>query len=188
MIFTETPLKGAFLIELEKKGDERGFFARFFCKDEFADFGLFKEFKQVNNSFSALKGTLRGLHYQLMPSTEVKILRCISGAIFDVILDLRPDSPDYGRWFGRELSSDNRLMIYVPRGFAHGFMTLTNNTEVLYFASENYSPELEKGIRYNDSHFTIKWPNEPVEISHKDANWPDFNPDWHQVEMLNDLV
>jgi len=188
MEFMETSLKGAYLIDIEKKGDDRGFFARVFCRKEFQNMGLSKEFKQVNTSFSALKGTLRGMHYQLMPSAEVKVVRCISGAIFDVILDLRPDSPSYGHWFSKILNSENRLMMYVPRGFAHGFMTLTENTEVFYFSSEFFTPQLEKGIRYDDPNFNIEWPIKPTEISQKDANWKNFDCVWHGTEALRGLV
>ena len=188
MKFIETPLKGAFLIDIEKNGDDRGFFARVFCQNEFQGIGLSTEFKQVNTSLSSLKGTLRGMHYQLMPSAEVKVVRSISGALYDVILDLRPDSPNYGQSFGEILNAENRRMMYVPRGFAHGFMTLTDNTEVLYFSSEFYNPELEKGIRYDDPNFNIEWPNKPTEISQKDANWQDYDAEWHGVDMLKGVV
>ena len=188
MNFKETPLKGAYVIDLEKIGDERGFFSRVFCRNEFCDMGLATDFKQVNSSFSALKGTIRGIHYQLMPSAEIKVVRCISGSLFDVILDLRPDSPNFGQWFGEILTSENRLMMYVPRGFAHGFMTLADNTEVFYFSSEFYNSELEKGIRYNDPEFDIEWPIKPTEVSKKDTNWKDFDAKWHCVESLKGLV
>ena len=188
MKFMETPLKGAYLIDIEKQGDVRGFFARVFCQHEFQRTGLSTEFKQVNNSLSALKGTLRGMHYQLMPSAEVKVVRCINGSLFDVILDLRPDSPSYGQWFGEILNAENRRMMYVPRGFAHGFMTLVEKTEVFYLSSENYTPELEKGVRYDDPKFNIEWPIQPTEVSEKDANWQDYDSDWHGVNMLKGLI
>jgi dTDP-4-dehydrorhamnose 3,5-epimerase len=188
MKFIVTPLKGAYLIDLEKHGDDRGFFARVFCQNEFQKIGLATEFKQVNNSLSALKGTLRGMHYQLLPSAEVKVVRCIRGALYDVILDLRPDSPNFGQSFGEILNAENRRMMYVPCGFAHGFMTLTDNTEVLYFSSEFYNPELEKGIRYDDPNFKINWPNKPTEISQKDANWQDYDAKWHSADTLKGLV
>ena len=188
MKFMETPLKGAYLIDIEKQGDDRGFFTRVFCQNEFQKIGLSTEFKQVNNSLSALKGTLRGIHYQLMPSAEVKVVRCIRGALYDVILDLRPDSPNFGQSFGEILNAENRRMMYVPRGFAHGFITLTDNTEVLYFSSEFYNPEFEKGIRYDDPNFNIDWPNQPTEISQKDANWQDYDAEWHGVAALEGLV
>ena len=169
MKFLETPLKGSYIIKIDKMGDDRGFFARLFCKKEFCEIGLSTDFKQINNSFTALKGTIRGLHYQLTPKSEVKIVRCISGSLFDVILDLRPDSPNFGQWFGETLSAENRTMMYVPRGFAHGFLSLTDNTEVIYFSTEFYSPRHEKGIRFDDVKFNIEWPIEIVEISSKEA-------------------
>jgi len=187
MIFHPAPLKGAFTIELEKRGDDRGFFARVFCEKEFAQAGLATRFAQMNNSLSSQKGTLRGLHYQLPPSGEVKVVRCIRGALYDVILDLRPDSPTFGKWFGAELNAENRLMMYVPRGFAHSILTLQDNTEALYLASDPYDPERERGIRYNDPKFSIDWPIKPVEISSKDAAWPDFDPAFHGTEQLRGL-
>jgi dTDP-4-dehydrorhamnose 3,5-epimerase len=188
MKFMETPLKGAYLIDIEKHGDDRGFFSRLFCQHEFQEIGLSTEFKQVNNSLSSLKGTLRGMHYQLMPSAEVKLVRCISGTLFDVILDLRQDSPNYGQSFGEILNAENRRMMYVPRGFAHGFMTLTDNTEVLYFSSEFYNPELERGVRYDDPKFNIEWPIQPTEVSEKDLNWKDYDSEWQGVNMFNGLI
>jgi dTDP-4-dehydrorhamnose 3,5-epimerase len=182
--FLPTPLQHAYLIELERRGDDRGFFARFFCEREFRDAGLETRFVQMNNSLSTKSGTLRGLHYQLAPAAEVKVVRCISGAIFDAIVDIRPDSPTFGRWFGAELTSENRLMMYVPRGFAHAVLTLRNDTEILYMVSAFYSPENERGLRWNDPHFSIQWPLQPTEISPKDAAWPDFDPTFHGVEQL----
>jgi dTDP-4-dehydrorhamnose 3,5-epimerase len=182
--FLPTPLKGAYLIELEKRGDDRGFFARFFCEREFHEAGLEARFVQMNNSLSTKAGTLRGLHYQLAPAAEVKVVRCISGAIFDAIVDIRPDSPTFGRWFGAELTSENRLMMYVPRGFAHAVLTLRSDTEILYMVSAFYSPENERGLRWNDPRFSIQWPCAPTEISPKDAAWPDFDPAFHGVEKL----
>lgn len=179
MIFQETFLKGAYIIELEKKTDERGFFARAFCKKEFGSFDLYNEIVQINNSFSRFKGTLRGMHYQIGKKAEDKIIRCFSGSLYDVIIDLRPNSPTFGKWFGIELSSENRKMLYVPKGFAHGFITLEDNTEVFYLVTEYYSPSYERGIRWNDPFFKIKWPIEPVIISEKDNNFPDFNPETH---------
>ena len=178
MIFQPTPLQGAYTIELEKRGDDRGFFARFFCSDEFAAQGLPNHIVQINNSLTGSKGTLRGMHYQLEPSGEIKVVRCIAGAFYDVIIDLRPGSPSFGQWFGETLSADNRTMMYVPKGFAHGFVTLEENTEAFYLVSDAYAPELERGIRYNDPRFNIEWPLTPTEISDKDSNWPDFDPEW----------
>ena len=188
MIFKQSPLPGAYTIELEKRGDERGFFARFFCTEEFAEQGLCHSFAQINNSLTGKKGTLRGMHYQLMPSAEVKVVRCIKGALYDVILDLRPESPTFGTWFGETLSADNRLMMYCPKGFAHGFVTLEDNTEAFYLVSDPYAPDLERGIRYNDPRFKIEWPIAPTEISEKDANWPDFDSEWHGIETFKGLL
>jgi dTDP-4-dehydrorhamnose 3,5-epimerase len=179
MIFTQTPLAGAYLIDLEKRGDDRGFFARVFCEREFAEHGLSTHFCQVNNSLSAQKGTLRGMHYQLMPRAETKLVRCIKGALYDVILDLRPGSPTLGQSFGAELSADNRRMMYVPKGFAHGFITLADDTEAFYFVDEFYAPDAERGVRYNDPKFNLEWPIEPAVLSDKDRAWRDFDPSWH---------
>lgn len=179
MIFTATPLEGAFLIDLEKRGDDRGFFARAFCEQEFAHCNLVAHFCQVNNSLSAQKGTLRGLHYQLAPKSETKLVRCIRGSLYDVILDLRRWSPTFARSFGIELSAENRRMMYVPKGFAHGFLTTADDTEALYFVDEFYSPEHERGIRYDDPGFSLDWPWPPAIISEKDKNHPNFNPVWH---------
>jgi dTDP-4-dehydrorhamnose 3,5-epimerase len=179
MIFKETPLPGAYLIELEKKGDDRGFFARAFCEKEFANHKLSSRFVQVNNSLSAQSGTLRGMHYQLSPKGETKLVRCIRGGLFDVILDLRKDSPTFGKSFGAELTAENRRMMYVPKGFAHGFITIEPNTEAFYFVDEFYSPEHERGVRWNDPKFKIAWPAHPEVLSDKDKNQRDFDPGWH---------
>lgn len=184
MHFIKTPLEGAYVIDLDKKGDERGFFARFFCTKEFSSNGLEPSFVQVNNSSSAKKGTLRGMHYQLAPKGETKLVRCIKGSLYDVILDLRPDSKTFGQSFGCELTADNRRMMYVPKGFAHGFLTLQDDTEALYLVSEFYSPEHERGLRWNDPKFDIQWPISPETISDKDKNHPLFNADYH---LLRDI-
>jgi dTDP-4-dehydrorhamnose 3,5-epimerase len=184
MKFHPTPLIGAHLIEIEKRGDDRGFFARCFCEDEFSAAGLERRVVQVNNSLSANKGTLRGLHYQLGPAAEVKMVRCVRGAFWDAIIDLRPDSPSFGQWYGAELTAENRLMIYVPRGFAHAILTLADDTEAFYLVSEFYTPELERGIRWNDPRFNIRWPIDPVDISPKDGSWPEFDPVYHGIETL----
>ncbi len=188
MKFIETPLKGAYTIELEKRGDNRGFFARFFCENEFSQQGLINNFVQINNSLTGKKGTIRGMHYQLMPDSEVKVVRCIKGSLYDVILDLRPDSPSFGKSFGAELNEENRTMMYVPKGFAHGFITLADDTEALYLVSSFYSPGAERGIRYNDPSFNIQWPMEPAEVSDKDSKWPDFDHEFHGTEKLKGLV
>lgn len=179
MLFTPTPLDGAYLIDLEKRGDDRGFFARLFCVNEFRQNGLVTDFVQVNNSLSGQIGTLRGMHYQLAPKAETKVVRCIRGAMWDCILDLRPDSPTFGSWFGAELSAENRRMMYVPKGFGHGFVSLTENAEAFYFVDEFYAPQYERGVRWNDPAFKIKWPVTPQVISEKDRNHPDFSPDYH---------
>jgi dTDP-4-dehydrorhamnose 3,5-epimerase len=179
MIFTQTPLSGAYVIDLEKRGDDRGFFARAFCVNEFAAQGLATQFVQVNNSLSAQKGTLRGMHYQLAPKAETKLVRCIRGALFDVILDLREGSSTFGQSFGAELSAENRRMMYVPKGFAHGFVTLTDDTEAFYFVDEFYAPDEERGVRWNDPRFAIPWPVEPTVISDKDKAHRDFDAAWH---------
>ncbi len=179
MEFHATSLAGAFVIELNRKGDDRGFFARVFCSREFAEQGLVTEFVQVNNSVSAEQGTLRGMHYQQTPHQETKIVRCIRGALLDVILDLRPDSSTFGENIQVELSAENRRMLYVPKGFAHGFITLQEDTEAFYFVDEYYAPESERGLRWNDPRFAIDWPMQPTSVSEKDASWPDFDPSYH---------
>ncbi len=175
MQFHKTPLRGAYVIDLDKREDERGFFARFYCTSEFAKLGLESDFIQVNNSLSVKQGTLRGLHYQVAPREEAKLVRCIRGALWDVILDLRPDSETFGKWYGQELTADNRRMMYVPKGFGHGFVTLEDNTEALYMVSEVYSSTHERGIRWNDPRFKIEWPFQPIVISDKDKEHPNFN-------------
>jgi dTDP-4-dehydrorhamnose 3,5-epimerase len=184
MKFHKTPLAGAHLVELEKRGDDRGFFARFFCEREFGAAGLETRFVQINNSLSATKGTLRGLHYQLPPAAEVKVVRAIKGALWDVIVDLRAGSPTYGKWFAAELNEINRLMMYVPRGFGHGFVTLSHKAEALYLVSAFYAPEAERGLRWNDPTIGIDWPAEPLEMSDKDRKWPDLDPDYHGIESM----
>ena len=174
MIFTETKLKGAYILDLEKHGDDRGFFARSFCKKEFEQYGLVSDVVQTNVSHSVKKGTLRGMHYQLAPHQETKLVRCTQGALHDVIIDLRKDSPTYKQWIGVELTADNHKMLFVPRDFAHGFLTLEEHTEITYEVSEFYTPEAESGLRWNDPAFGIEWPATVHEISDKDANWPDY--------------
>lgn len=175
MRFYPTPLSSAFVIELEKKGDERGFFARAFCEKEFAMHGLPTHFVQMNNSFSAEKGTLRGLHYQVHPMEEIKVIRCIRGSFWDVILDIREGSPTFGHHFGVILSAENRNMMVVPKGFAHGFITLEDDTEAFYMVSQFYSPDYERGIRWNDLQFNIAWPIDPTVISDKDGKHKNFD-------------
>ena len=174
MKFCETPLKGAYIVEIDPRADNRGFFARSFCRQEFEAQGLNPAVAQCNISFNPKAGTLRGMHYQAEPFREVKLVRCTTGAIYDAVIDLRSGSATYRRWFGVELTADNRRALYVPEGFAHGYLTLTGNTEVFYQVSEFYSPGHERGIRWNDPAFGIKWPKDPLVISPKDASHPDF--------------
>ena len=174
LIFTEIQLNGAFLIEPEYFEDERGFFARTWCKQEFEQHGLSSKLVQCNISFNRKKGTLRGMHYQEAPYEETKLVRCTKGAIYDVVIDLRPDSQTFREWFSIELTEDNRKMLYIPEGFAHGFLTLTDNTEVFYQMSEFYAPGHAKGVRWNDPAFNIMWPIEVNVISEKDKKIPDF--------------
>jgi dTDP-4-dehydrorhamnose 3,5-epimerase len=176
MIFTETPLAGAFVIALEPREDERGFFARAFCQNELAEHGLPNEIVQANLSFNHKRGTLRGMHMQVPPHGEDKMVRCIAGAIWDAIVDLRPGSPTYLKWFGVELSAANRLMLYVPKGFAHGYQSLTDGSEVLYMVTQFYTPGAERGLRWNDPAFGIPWPVSDPILSPKDAVAPDFAP------------
>jgi dTDP-4-dehydrorhamnose 3,5-epimerase len=179
MKFEPLELEGAYLIDLQKHGDDRGFFARVFCDEEFQALGLKSRIVQVNNSLSVSKGTLRGMHYQVAPHAEVKVVRCIKGSLLDVILDLRPDSETFGRYSCAELSAENRRMMYVPEGFAHGFQTLQDETEALYFVTERYSPDSERSVRWNDPKFRIEWPLVPTVLSEKDANQRDWDPAWH---------
>lgn len=178
MIFTETRLKGAFIIDLEKRQDERGFFARGWCRKEAAAHGLARDLVQANISYNAKKGTLRGMHYQAAPYQEVKLVRCVRGAVFDVIVDLRPSSATFKQWVGVELSQENGRMLYVPEDFAHGFQTLVDESEVNYLVSQYYTPEAERGLRFDDRAFGIDWPEAaPRIISAKDQCWPDFKSD-----------
>jgi dTDP-4-dehydrorhamnose 3,5-epimerase len=177
MIFTEIKLKGAFIIEIKKIGDERGFFGRSWCKKEMEEQGLNGTIAQINTSLSKEKATLRGLHFQIAPYQECKMIRCTRGAIFDMIVDLRPDSPTFLQWFGEELTDDNHKALYSPKGFAQGFITLTDDAEITYFSSDFYAPGFDRGVRYNDPQFGITLPFKPVVISEKDQTWPDFTPD-----------
>lgn len=174
MKFQETELEGAYIIELEKMKDDRGFFARIFCQKELQDHSLAPNVAQANVSFNTHAGTLRGMHYQMSPYEETKLVRCTRGALYDVIVDLRPDSSTYKRWIGVELTATNYKMLYVPANFGHGFITLEDDTEATYFVSEFYTPGSERGLRWNDPQFDIKWPHSVDVISEKDADWPDF--------------
>ena len=172
MKFIETKLKGAYLIEPELLEDKRGFFARTFCQKEFEAYGLNPRIAQCNLSYNKHKGTLRGMHYQAAPKAETKLVRCTRGAIYDVIIDLRPESPTYCQWIAEELYAENSKMMYSPEGFAHGFQTLKDDTEVFYQMSEFYSPEHARGVRWDDPAFGIKWPLNTKIISEKDDNYP----------------
>jgi dTDP-4-dehydrorhamnose 3,5-epimerase len=174
MIFTETKLKGAFLIEPEKLEDERGFFARTRCQHEFAERGLNPRIAQCNISFNHKQGTLRGMHFQIAPHAEVRTVRCIRGAIYDVIIDLRPDSPTFTQWIALDLNAENRRILYVPEGFAHGFQTLVDATEVFYEMSESYAPEYARGVRWDDPVFGIDWPPADRTMSMRDRTYPNF--------------
>jgi len=174
MTFTETELKGAFLVGVRKIDDERGFFARGWCQKEVEAAGLNPNLAQINFASSLRKGTLRGMHFQVAPDAEAKLARCTRGSIFDVIIDLRPDSPTHGRWIGVELSAENYLMLYVPEGFAHGYQTLTDNAEMYYLTSAFYSPSAARGVRYNDPAFNIRWPLPITVVSEADQRWTDY--------------
>lgn len=181
MKFEQTYLQGAWVIELNAHKDERGYFARGFCKEEFNKHHINSNIVQSNVSFSKSAGTLRGMHFQKSPAAETKLIRCSQGALYDVIIDLRKGSPTYLKHFGIELSASNFKMLYVPQGFAHGFITLVDNTEAIYMVSEYYTPSLEFGVRYNDPQFSIKWPIPTQLISDKDASWPLFESSTHPL-------
>jgi dTDP-4-dehydrorhamnose 3,5-epimerase len=174
LIFTETKLAGAFVIEMERRADDRGFFARTFCRQEFEAHGLKPEVVQCNVSFNKRKGTLRGMHYQAAPFAEAKLVRCTSGSIYDVIIDLRPSSATFKKYFGVGLSAENQRMLYIPEGFAHGFQTLQDDTEVFYQMAQRYSAEQARGVRWNDPAFGIEWPEGERIIIERDKNYPDF--------------
>jgi len=174
MLFRETVLKGAYVVEPERIVDERGFFSRTWCRSEFEAHGLNPNLVQCNVSYNVKKGTLRGMHYQVVPRAETKLIRCTAGAIYDVIVDLRPGSGTFKRWTGVELNADNRCMLYIPEGFAHGFLTLSDNAEVFYQMSEYYSAEHARSVRWNDPAFGIQWPGEVLVISDRDRSYPDF--------------
>jgi dTDP-4-dehydrorhamnose 3,5-epimerase len=176
LIFRETKLKGAFIIEPERQEDERGFFARTFCQEEFEAHGFNPRVVQCNISFNRKKGTLRGMHYQIAPYQEAKLVRCAGGAIYDVIIDLRLESPTFKQWIAVELTANNHQMLYVPEGLAHGFLTLEDDTEVFYQMSEFYHPECARGVRWDDPAFRIEWPIAEVIISAKDRRYPNFEP------------
>ena len=176
MIFTETELPGAYVLDLERREDDRGFFARAWCMNELGDHGLVTRIVQANVSFNNRKGTLRGMHMQVAPHAEVKVIRATRGSVLDVIVDLRPDSPTFKQWTGVELSATNGRAMYVPEGFAHGYQTLEDDTETFYLVSEFYAPDAERGLRWDDPAFGIEWPDpENAILSDKDASWPDWS-------------
>lgn len=174
MVFHETKLAGAYIIDLEPRLDDRGFFARSWCQREFEQHGLNPTLVQCNVSYNKLAGTLRGMHFQVAPHAEVKLVRCTRGAIFDVMLDLRPDSPTFKQHVGFELSADNRRALYMPEGFGHGYLTLCDDTDVFYQVTAFYAPDAASGVRWNDPAFGIVWPADVRLISERDAQYPDF--------------
>lgn len=174
MQFQDLAINGACVVDLDRREDSRGFFARSFCQREFADHGLVPAIAQCNVSWNRLQGTLRGIHYQRHPSAEAKLVRCVRGAVYDVVLDLRPHSETYRRWVSVELNEENRTAVYVPPGCGHGFQSLCDDTEILYQMSAVYNPDLESGVRWNDPAFAIRWPIAAPIISDRDRNYPDF--------------
>ncbi len=174
MIFEPLELEGAYLLKPEKHEDKRGFFARSFCKNELQDQGLVTEFVQCNISYNKKKGTLRGMHYQLSPHQETKLVRCSRGAIYDVIVDIRKNSPTYKKWLAVELNEQNQSILYVPSGFAHGFLTLLDDSEVLYQISTYYAPDFAEGFCWNDSNFLIRWVKPILHISEKDRSYTNY--------------
>jgi len=173
MIFKPAPLAGAFVIEPEYRADERGHFVRTFCEQEFEAAGLHTHYVQANAAWNTHKGIVRGMHRQLSPHEEVKVVRCTQGSVFDVIVDCREDSPTLHQWFGATLSAENGHQLYVPQGFAHGYQVLEDQSELVYLVSAHYAPEAEAGLRWNDPKLGIKWPVDAnIDISEKDANWP----------------
>ncbi len=177
MRFIETPVRGAFIIDPEPKVDERGSFARVWCTRELAERGLKAAFVQCNASVSTRRGTLRGLHYQAAPHLEAKLIRCIRGSVFDVVVDVRSDSPTFLKWYGAELTAASGRMMYVAEGLAHGYLTLEDDCEVMYPVTQFYEPGAERGVRWDDPRFAIEWPIRPIHLSPKDRSWPDFVPE-----------
>ena len=175
MIFNETRLKGAFTIDIEHLRDERGFFARTFCRHEFVKYGLNSGVAQCNISYNRKKGTLRGMHYQIAPHTEAKLVSCTAGSVYDVIIDLRANSETYCQWLALELSAGHRRMLYIPEGFAHGFQTLEDDTEIFYQMFQFYAHEAGRGVRWDDPAFAIRWPEAARTISERDRSYPDFH-------------
>jgi dTDP-4-dehydrorhamnose 3,5-epimerase len=185
MIFRKTKLKGAFMIEPERQEDERGFLARTFCQEEFKAHGLNPNLVQCSISFNKKKGTLRGMHYQVAPYQEAKLVRCTQGSVYDVIIDLYPDSLTFKKWVAVELTAENRRMLYIPKGFAHGFQTLEDNTEVFYQMSEFYHPGYARGLRWNDRLLGIEWPIADPILSDRDGSYPDFEKEIDHEKYSN---
>jgi dTDP-4-dehydrorhamnose 3,5-epimerase len=183
MKWIETPLSGAYVAELEPFADERGMFVRVFCRKEFEKIGFHKSIVQINHSLTRRRGTIRGMHYQLPPASEVKIIRCLQGNVFDVMVDLRAGSPTFGQWHGTELSRDAMNVAYIPEGFAHGFQTLTDNAELIYLHSEFYSPEHERGLRFDDPALGIDWPLPANAVSPKDEGYALVGEDFGGIEL-----
>lgn len=183
MKFTATPLKGSFEIDLELFKDDRGWFARTYCKNEFKQIGHEKEWVQLNHSFTAEKGTVRGMHFQYPPYSEIKMVRCIAGAIYDVIIDIRNSSSTFLKWFGVELSAANKKMLYIPEGFAHGFQTLSDNAELIYHHSSFYVPGHEGGLRFDEKKLNIKWPLPVTGISERDKQHPEIAEDFKGINL-----
>jgi dTDP-4-dehydrorhamnose 3,5-epimerase len=175
MLFSPLEVAGAYLTELDRKIDDRGFFSRTFCEEEFERHGLTTRFPQANLSHNSARGTLRGMHYAVSPSRESKLVRCMTGAIYDVLLDVRPDSPTFRKWTALELSRENGRAVFIPAGVAHGFLTLLTDTDVLYQMGDLYQPDTARGLRWNDEAFGVVWPFEPSVISERDASYPSFD-------------
>jgi dTDP-4-dehydrorhamnose 3,5-epimerase len=175
MIFTPLSLTGAWIIDIERLEDDRGFFARTYCQKQFAEHGLNPNIAQCNISYNKVKGTLRGMHLQVEPFQEVKLVQCIQGSIFDVMIDLRPNSPTFCEYVGVELSAENHKMLYIPEGFAHGFITLEDHSTIFYQMSQFYAPSYARGFRWNDPRFGINWPIDVKVISDRDRSYPDFS-------------
>lgn len=188
MIFTATKLSGAFIVEIEQLSDDRGFYARTWCQREFQARNLNSNLVQSNLAYTKRKGTLRGMHYQIPPHEEAKLVRCTSGAIFDVLIDLRQESPTYKQWLGVRLTAENHVMIYVPEGFAHGYQTLEDDIEVSYQVSQYYYPEAERGLCYKDPSFGIEWPLDVQVISEKDSNWPVYQDGSGKTKAIHTLT
>ncbi len=187
MKFTSTGLEGSYVIDIFPVEDERGWFVRTFCKNEFAEIGFTKEWVQMNHSFTREAGTIRGMHFQKPPFSEIKLIRCITGKVFDVIIDLRKNSASFLKWVGIELSAENKKMIYIPEGFAHGFQTLANDCQLIYKHSEYYKPGVEGGIKYDDSMLGISWPLAAKNVSERDCNHPLLDKNFKGLNIYNEL-